>query len=118
MFRTIAATGIVAAGLALSAGAAQANDVMVCVENNAGVAGKYNITFYAGDNEAREDRSDNSFSLGNSACYKKSDVRAMNVTIWGWTTKWEKICDINRRPGQSLKVQMKGTVFNLSCGVF
>lgn len=118
MFRTIAAAGIVAAGLALSAGAAQASDVMVCVKNNAGVAGKYNVTFYRGDSETRSDHSDNSFNLGDSNCLKTTDVRAMNVTIWGWTTKWVKICDVNKRPGQSLKVEMEGTVFNLSCHIF
>ena len=118
MFRAIAATGIVAAGIGLSAAGAQATEIMICANNNAGVVGKYNLTLYTGNRENRRDTGENQFGYGDTVCWKGTDVRALNVTIWGWTTKWVKVCDINKRPGENLNVRMKGTVFDLSCAEY
>lgn len=83
--------------------AAQTGDVLACGRNGTVAAARVNITFYTGANEARWDSGWQSITSGTQFCQRRSDVRAMNVTveILGFNG-WQKICNVNRRPGQSL----------------
>ncbi|MGC2854685.1 hypothetical protein ACM64Y_04350 [Novispirillum sp. DQ9] len=118
--KSLIAAAVVGLSLSLSAAVtpASAAEVMVCAVNESGLVGEANFTFYVGDGETRWDSGWQRILLGANICYHQNDVRAMNVTIRGMTTKWVKVCDVNRRPGESLKVTMKGTLFSQSCEVW
>lgn len=114
-----AAFGLFAlAATAIATATPASADIQVCAYNNAAVKGRANITFYLTDAEHRWDSGWKTLLAGERYCQRQENVRALNVTVQGLTTEWKKVCDENRRPGESIEVRMTGTVFDLDCKVW
>ena len=100
------------------AAAAETGVVRICVRSEAWVEGKMIVTTFNGPDETRWSSGWKDIRKGGVFCYDSHDARAFNVIIEGWTTKWVRACDINRRPATNIDVTMTGTAFGLSCQVF
>ncbi|HYH17382.1 MAG TPA: hypothetical protein VD995_02080 [Azospirillum sp.] len=120
---TFALAAMTAVALAGVSGPAIAQDakpkIKVCAQSMAAVAAKAIITVYTAAPGQPEQRSSTGWRTmtlgGDPLCVQAEDLQAFNVTIEGWTTKWEKGCDVNRRPAENLIVVMRGSAFSLSC---